>query len=186
MRMLIYSFGLLLLIVGSLDSAPAPIPREGAAEAVLGAPLDRDGRSIIRSQLQSLFHEVLRTERVRNLNCLRGERDPHTWLSKRLHVENDKAKKGVRVRLEGCTPREALTLLTAIVEAHSTKHTRERAERQLYVDRRKEVLVRFAALRNARGAGIEIDEMTNRLRDMEAMLSVPAVIQPPRLVSKGR
>jgi hypothetical protein len=174
---------LLVLLAALADAAPAPLPQNGTAEAVLGGSNARDPAAVRQLLLRQVVVQALRSDKVRRLNCLRGERDPSAWLAGRLKVEADPKRKGVRVRLEGCQPREALTLLSALVDGYAAACRLESREAQEYMLRRALVQQRLA-LQGAIAARAAAQEQ--RLREMEASLAVPAVIQAPKLVRSER
>src|SRR5262245_701542 len=99
---------MLIVTAAVLASAfsPAPPPKPGVAEAVLG-PTRRGAESVRRSLLAAL-PRALQSEKVKGLSCLKGERTPSSWVEKHLRAEQVAPGGPVRVRLDGCRPNEAL------------------------------------------------------------------------------
>jgi len=183
MRRLACPLALLVLPAALASAAPAPLPRSGTAEAVLGAPNVRDPEAVRQLFLRQLLPQALRSDQVRRLSCLRGERDPSAWLAGRLHVEADGKRNAVRVRLDGCHPREALALLSALVEGYAAARKLECLQLKEYLARRA-LLRQRLALQGAMAAAAAVQEL--RLNEAEAALAVPAVIQAPKLVATER
>lgn len=186
MRTILYSLALLGLSALFVQAAPAPSPRQVAAEAILGAvptwtPLV--ARSQIQANLQAILPNVISSSKVRQLTCLRGETDPVNWVLRHLQFEHDASKKGVRVRLEGCHPREAMTLLTAIVNAHSARMEEQRrgfTETNL----NQQLLMQRIAIR---GRGVpRIVQMKTETTFDHQLFHAPAVIEKPKLVTSRR
>src|SRR5262245_41612909 len=101
---------LLLVAVGLLACAfaPTPPPRTGVAEAVVNA--FGGGANGVRQTLLAALPQLLQSDKVKKLACLKGEKNPARWLDKHLRTEDVAVNGPVRVRLEGCRPNEALAL----------------------------------------------------------------------------
>src|SRR5262245_58329871 len=107
-------------VVLAAGFAPIPAPRTGVAEAVVNA--FGGGPTGVRQAVLAALPQLLPSERVKKLACLKGEKDPAAWLGKRLRVEEGAPRGPVRLRLDGCRPNEALALLTALVDAYEARH----------------------------------------------------------------
>jgi hypothetical protein len=107
-------------------------------------------------------------------------KSPRDWLNKRLRAEEIAPGGPVRLRLDGCRPKEALALLNALVEAYDNNH---RADRAYEVEIRRAKQQRVWAVLVAQGGGNALI-LTDIL--MESRQDAPAVIRRPRLVGPAR
>jgi hypothetical protein len=168
-----------LTILLALPAAPAPLPKTGVAEAVLG-PQGLPLPAARRHLLELAEVEVLYSSKLSQLACLRGEKDPVAWVAARLSVEADPASKGVRVRLGGCQPREALALLSAVVGAYAAEHSRkrDRVERLMKVAREEAAAGGIRAAK-AQDLLVLYGHLSRRLP------AGPAIIRGPKVLAEG-
>jgi len=162
-------------VVLALAFAPVPPPRTGVAEAVVNS--FGSGHAGVRQAMQAAVPQLLQADRVKKLACLKGERDPAGWLGKRLRADEVAPGGPVRVRLEGCRPEEALSLLTALVDAYEAGRRVSR-EQELYA---RQVQAQVLVLQggNVPKRLVERAGPTGR-RD------APAVLQRAKLVGSAR
>jgi hypothetical protein len=156
----------------------------GAAEAILGAPDIRQTETVRQCLLRQLLPVALRSEGVQKLTCLRGEKNPSAWLAAHLRVEPAVAEKGVRVRLDGCNPKEALVLLSALTDAYkSSRGTAHDEVREVLM--RRALIQQQLILQRAIPAG-GLFQIAVQERQLELGVSGPVVIQAPKLVGTTR
>src|SRR5262245_1056252 len=164
-----------VLVVGF---APVPPPRTGVAEAVVNA--FGSGPTGVRQALLAAVPHVLQGDRVKRLACLKGETDVAAWLGKRLRAEEVAPGGPVRLRLDGCRPKEALALLAALVEAYESR--RVVVEYEALAGGQLQQRVWAARVAQAQGGGAPVV-----LFERSAMVprGGPVVLQRPKLVGSG-
>jgi hypothetical protein len=195
MRSFLSSFALFLAAASLAQAAPAPFPRE-----VADVKVRLKGLSLAKVtddlRARSFALEVLKDKRVLNLACLKGRADQVRWLNARMKVRS--SGDGLRITLENCPSKEAVLLLSAVVEAYINRvdTTRPVLRRQLQScvaeqERIKELIARVAA-RNA-NVMARIDEIKERyaarVKDVRAQIArteAAWVAQPPRAVPSSR
>jgi hypothetical protein len=154
--------------------APVPPPRTGVAEAVF-SPTGRGTESVRRSLLAAL-PRALQSEKAQGLNCLKGEANPAEWVGKHLRAEEVTPGGPVRVRLAGCRPSEALSLLTALVAAYESGRRSRGLEEELVAGQLRQ---RMVVARGGNGGVIVTERTVTRRRGA-------AVLQRPRLIDSGK
>ncbi len=169
---------LLLVTAGVLACAFAPVPRPktGTAEAVFGPTTG--GPEAVRRSLLAALPRALQSGKVKGMGCIKGEKDPTEWVSKRLRAEEIAPGGPVRIRLDGCRPSEALALLAALVDAYE-------AGRAGSQDRDVAVAVwgqQAQVVRLAQGGNAGVVFFTRGAERSDGL----AVLQRPRLVSTGK
>ncbi len=143
---LLLGFLLTAPFAGRLAAAPAPFPNAGQkapAEVVLAAESARRVK-LARTHLNSTtFRDLLLTSpALRKLGCLKGVKDRPAWLAGRLKVDPLPGDL-VRVRVEGCSLREAVLILRAVVDqvARKPDHKERLAAHAAKVEAEKRQLV---------------------------------------------
>jgi hypothetical protein len=99
-------------------AAPAPPQRLATAEAVVAPPMGNPREVAARLLSAEGLATAVRSGGAMSLGCLRGEPKPPAWLAARLSAAVDERRGTVTIRLEGCPSKDAVALLTAVVEAY--------------------------------------------------------------------
>lgn len=170
-------------------ATPVPPPRLVTAEAVL-KPV-RNGPRDLAALLTSwpVLNAALRS-RATALGCLRHERDPHAWLKSRLKVAVDSDRGTVTLRLADCPRQDAVTLLSAVVEAYKVE-VLGRGPNSAKA-REREVLVRLL-IANQMNAQVAVNGAVQQLVLTNGVSNAgptkaevdSCVLQAPRVVQPG-
>jgi hypothetical protein len=109
---------LALCASGPVYAAPVPPARLVTAETVV-KPLQGGPRDLATRLLSApLTGAAARSRAAVALGCLSGEKNPSAWLAARLRVTVDEVRGTVTIRLVDCPRRDAVALLSAVVEAY--------------------------------------------------------------------
>jgi hypothetical protein len=174
---------------GAALAAPVPPPRLVTAEAVLKPPKGGSGDLAAKLTSRPLLNSVLRSKAAASLGCLRWENDPHAWLASRLKAGVDSGRGTVAIRLADCPRKDAVALLTAVVEAYKA----DLLQGGLSAAQEKEMrLVRLIIAQQVNGqAGVNgaFQLVGSTLEAAEGGLSKAevdaSVLQTPRIVQAG-
>jgi hypothetical protein len=111
-----------LLPAGPAPAAPAPPGRLVTAEVVLR--LDDPGSlNAVAAKLRSapVLREVVGGQKVRQMTCIKGEKDPAGWLASRLEVTGDPKERSMTLRLVNCPRKDARALLGEVVRVYQQR-----------------------------------------------------------------
>lgn len=178
---------LALCASGLAYAAPVPPTRLVTAETVV-KPLQGGPRELATRLLSApLAGAAVRSREAVALGCLSGEKNPTAWLAARLRVSVDEVRGTVTVRLVDCPRRDALALLSAVVEAYKADALgRGRAS----INARYEQAVGFQILIAAQQANLQPPvnvtfEMVGETAGLSKAEVDRSVIQAPRIVQPG-
>jgi hypothetical protein len=174
-------------------AAPAPAVRLVTAEAVIvplkGNPREVAARLTSTSALTSVARSPAASRR------LAGVSDPTRWLGSRLQASVDEKRGAVTLRLADCPGKDAVELLTAVVEAYKAEafQTDALAAAKMYemafaqggmkVQQAGQVQLVFAARAAGRGRLMIMNEgFAPDNRGLKAAID-RSVVQPPRVVA---
>jgi len=117
-----------LLPAGQAMGAPAPPDRLVTAEVVLRLD-DPAALNAIAAKLRSaqVLREVVGGQKVRQMTCIKGEKDPAGWLASRLEVTGDPKGLSMTLRLVNCPRKDALALLGEVVRVYQQRVSAESA-----------------------------------------------------------
>jgi hypothetical protein len=183
------ALALALCLPCAAQAAPVPPPRLVTAEAVVKPP-QGNPRDLAAKLVSAPFLAGV-AKSPTALGPLRWERDPAAWLAARLKAAVDPDRGTVTLRLEGCPRREAVALLSAVVEAYKGDALK-RGELAAAQAAQREVLVQLViAQRNAQAGGaIQVIAANNLDFDLAPAGPTKAavdkgVLQAPRIVQPG-
>jgi len=190
----LFVLGLFVLSASLAKAAPAPQPRPATAEVILAVGSEATGKVFAdRLRSQVLLENVIRVS-LPGTVCFKGEANPARWLGSHLRIETidlaSGAGKALRVRLDGCSARDAIKVLNAVVDATVAAGSADQDLRQMQLmqmQQRIEVMQRL----QARGGRVvigaaEMDEMKTQMAQLEAQMRGAQVVQRPRLVPSQR
>jgi hypothetical protein len=178
---------LALCAAGSVYAAPAPPARLVTAETVV-KPLQGGPRELATRLLSApLAGAAVRSREAVALGCLSGEKNPTSWLATRLRVSVDEVRGTVTVRLVDCPRRDAVALLSAVVEAYKADALgRGRASINARYEQAMVFQILIAAQQANAPAPVNVTfEMVGEAAGVSKAEMDRSVIQAPRIVQPG-
>jgi hypothetical protein len=183
---------LALALSGSLAlAAPAPFTRE-VADAKLnlrGSALEKVTETLLSNQFAK---EVVKDQRVLALSCLKGKPNAEEWLRGRLKVKPSDGS-SVRLCLEGCPAKEAVVVLSAVLDAYVAKVDKTLPNLKLRLEQAQRMEARVKELVAVKAGGRNIETILERYKERvdQARVQVEKaksawIAQQPKPVRSGR
>jgi len=184
-----------LLPAGPLPGAPAPPGRLVTAEVVLR--LDDPGSlNAVAAKLRSapVLREVVGWQKVREMSCIKAEKDPAGWLASRLEVTGDPKGLSMTLRLVNCPRKDALALLGEVVRVYQQRVSAESAYLraiQAEAVMQQQRLVRLQVRGQAGGllilqAPVQVGGRLETVHTARPASGPSLVLKPPRLIYSSR
>jgi hypothetical protein len=177
---------LLLGLAASAEAAPAPFAHPATTEAVLVTGTAKRGKAVSQRLLAADFLDrVLRSDRLRGLACLSGVTDRQAWLKARVKVELLRGGALARITLSGCTDREGLPLLQAVVDGLTAKPAQANDRIAMLVKEREMRKAVLLAVKQ-QGGRVVIRGEDDVLARYDIESNPPIVKQAPRRARRGQ
>jgi hypothetical protein len=185
-----------LLPAGLAMGAPAPPDRLVTAEVVLRLD-DPAALNAVAAKLRSapVLRVVVGGQKVREMSCIKAEKDPAGWLASRLEVKGNPKERSMTLRLVNCPRKDALALLGEVVRVYQQRVRAESAYLraiQAEAAMQQQLNVQLQVMGQAGGGGLVILQAPvqvgglSRVHRPAAASGPSLVLKPPRLISNSR